>query len=120
MPLIREPDQIKSRYLRTPHNEVIMEIKDKIIDICKIVMNFQNNMRLSMFLNQFAQNEKKQNMQTQKYCTIYSQALKSGSFKKFDSQLRQLASVQDEICENVNQWVRNTYNERVLDLQTIS
>ena len=38
-----------------------MEIKDKIIDIFKILMNFQNNMRLSMFLNEFAEFEKKQN-----------------------------------------------------------
>ena len=40
IPLFRDDAAQKGRYKRTANNEVIMEIKDKIIDICKILMNF--------------------------------------------------------------------------------
>jgi len=50
---------------------VIMQIKDKIIDICKILMNFQNNKRLSIFLNQFCPFEKKAGKHVQSYCSLY-------------------------------------------------
>ena len=44
----------------------------------------------------------------------------SGNYKKYESQLRQLSSVQEEISNHVNEWVRNAYNEKSLDLQTVS
>lgn len=64
-----------------------MEIKDKIIGICKILMNFQNNTRLSMFLNEFCIFENKGGSQISQYCQLYQQAMQSGNFKKFDKQL---------------------------------
>ena len=71
IPLMRSEESTRARYVRTANNEVIMEIKDKIIDICKLIMNFQNNMRLSMFLNEFANFENKRGESVQKYCMIY-------------------------------------------------
>ena len=48
-----------------------MDIKDKIVDICKILMSFQNNTRLSMFLNEFGIMEKNNSQSVNKYCQIY-------------------------------------------------
>ena len=53
IPLFRDDHAQRLRYIRTPHNEVIMDIKDKIVDICRILNEFQANTRLSMFLNEF-------------------------------------------------------------------
>ena len=97
-----------------------MSIKDKIIDICKLLVNFQNNTRLSLFLSEFGAFDKKGGAQIGKYCQVYQQAIQQGSFKKFENQLRHLNDARDSICDNVNEWVRIAYNERSLDLQTVS
>ena len=46
--------------------------------------------------------------------------MQSGNFKKFETQLKQYSSAHEIICEKINDWVRNTYAERSLDLQTVS
>ena len=69
-----------------------MDIKDKIVDICKILMSFQNNTRLSMFLNEFGIMEKNNSQSVNKYCGIYQQAAQSGNFKKYENQLRQFSA----------------------------
>ena len=67
IPLFRDETKQKARFQRTPNNQVIMNIKDKIVDICKIVMKFQNNNRLSMFLNEFCVFEKQRGQFVGKY-----------------------------------------------------
>jgi len=42
--------------------------------------------------------------------------MNSGNFKKFENQLKKFDTAKTEICNSVNEWVRNTYNERSLDL----
>ena len=120
IPLLRDESSQKARYRRSPYNDVIMQIKDKIVDICKILMSFQNNVRLSMFLNEFCVCQKKGSPALNKYCQLYSQAISTGNMKNYVNQLRQYSAVQQEICDNANEWVRLTYNERSLDLQTVS
>ena len=50
-PLEKAPDQAKKRYMNSPkENLLVMQIKNKIIDICALISKFQNNMRLTRFL----------------------------------------------------------------------
>ena len=53
-PLQKEGDSAKKRYLDSPSNLLVMNIKNKIIDICSLLMKFQANMRLTIFLIRFA------------------------------------------------------------------
>ena len=116
-------DQAKKRYLNSPkENLLVMDIKNKIIDICALLSKFQNNMRLTRFLILFAKmdTEKKQNVRLKQYYDKYIRSQNAANPKEYAAELQKLTSVSEEICADINAWIKEYYAEKALDLQSVS
>ena len=49
----RSSPKVKSRYQKNETNNLILDIKKKIIKILFLIMNLQNDLRLTQFLTEF-------------------------------------------------------------------
>ena len=95
-----------------------MDIKNKIIDICDRVMLFQNNSRLTRFLILFAQNDAKKDRKLEAYYDKYMKYSNNPS-KKLKTELDNLIEVKNGICVNINDWMKDYYNKKELDLSYV-
>jgi len=119
-PLIKTKKQHEVRYKKTMENEAMMAIKNKIIDICVTIMNIQDNKRLSIFLIQFCNFDKRITPAQNKYLQLMMKINQAGSPKKFERQLSMMSDTIKETCAELNQWVITSFAEKNLDLVKIA
>ena len=55
-----------------------------------------------------------------KYYDLYLKSQTSNNPKQYASDLNGLSNVRDDICENINDWIKQFFSDKSLDLQHIS
>ena len=80
----------------------MMDIKNKIIDICVHIMDILDDKRLGIFLIAFAQFDKKLTVPHNKYLQLQMKVNQAGSTKPFEKSLSQMQSVKQEFNDELN------------------
>ena len=73
----------EQRWKLTDDNMVVMDIKDKIIDILDTIMKIQDNKRLTLFLVQFChRNENNTSAKEQQFIEKMTKAMNRGNIRE--------------------------------------
>jgi hypothetical protein len=102
---------VKDRYKKNEKNLVIMETKNKIILILMRVIDIQNDMRLTKFLQNYKRHKFDMEMERNVYllhCSMTDKAMKKTNQNT------------QEVSNTAVKWVENTMKDTSLDLQELS
>ena len=91
-PLRKTTEQNKIRYQDSEENRVMMDIKNKIIDIFSKLVQFQSNQRLTKFLILFCKMDGKKERKLMKYYDLQMKIQTSNNPKHYEKDLNSSAT----------------------------
>jgi hypothetical protein len=112
----------EERYKRSIDNDIVMDIKGKILDILALVMNMHDDKRLTIFLTEFHKFCNQMDPKQVEYMNQMYKATMSNDIREIDKLKKNEnnKAIEEVFSDNGASWIRTAYADKKMDLQKIS